>query len=134
MRLPSRGIAVTPWVAPRIHGLRGTGILLRLVGGHSVDQIANDIGMTIQTVERYMRFRDQVGRRSGPAAGRSWRKRGRLMAAPFLRSSVAAVSYYLLPPRTKQNRRDFLVADSRRCSGWRYATPPLSTCPAWAET
>ena len=28
--------------------------------GHDVDQIANDIGMSRQIVEHYMRFRDQV--------------------------------------------------------------------------
>jgi hypothetical protein len=45
---------------PTIHGLRGTGILLRRVAGHDIDQIANDIGMSRQMVERYMRFRDQM--------------------------------------------------------------------------
>ena len=45
---------------PTIHGLRGTGILLRRAAGHDVDQIANDIGMSRQMVERYMRFRDQM--------------------------------------------------------------------------
>ena len=45
---------------PTIHGLRGTGILLRRATGHDVDQIANDIGMSRQMVERYMRFRDQM--------------------------------------------------------------------------
>lgn len=46
--------------APTIHGLRGTGILLRFAEGDSVDRIANDVGMNKQTVERYMRFRDQI--------------------------------------------------------------------------
>jgi hypothetical protein len=45
---------------PTIHGLRGTGILVRRLAGHDIDQIANDIGMSRQMVERYMRFRDQV--------------------------------------------------------------------------
>jgi hypothetical protein len=31
---------------PTIHGLRGTGVLLRWAEGYSVDQIANDIGMS----------------------------------------------------------------------------------------
>lgn len=53
---------------PTIHGLRGTGILVRLFAGHGVDQIANDIGMSRQMVERYMRFRDQV---EVAAAGRA---------------------------------------------------------------
>jgi integrase len=45
---------------PTIDGLRGTGILIRRSAGHDVDQIANDIGMSRQMVERYMRFRDQM--------------------------------------------------------------------------
>jgi hypothetical protein len=45
---------------PTIHGLRGTGILIRRIGGHDIDQISNDIGMSRQMVERYMRFRDQM--------------------------------------------------------------------------
>jgi hypothetical protein len=45
---------------PTIHGLRGTGILPRRAAGHDIDQIANDIGMSRQMVERYMRFRDQM--------------------------------------------------------------------------
>jgi integrase len=45
---------------PTIHGLRGTGILARAEQGYEVDQIANDIGMTRQNVEHYMRFRDQM--------------------------------------------------------------------------
>jgi hypothetical protein len=45
---------------PTIHGLRGAGILIRRAAGHDVDQIANDIGMSRQMVERYMRFRDQM--------------------------------------------------------------------------
>ncbi len=45
---------------PTIHGLRGAGILIRRATGHDVDQIANDIGMSRQMVERYMRFRDQM--------------------------------------------------------------------------
>jgi len=45
---------------PTIHGLRWTGILARAEAGYHIDQIANDIGMTRQNVEHYMRFRDQV--------------------------------------------------------------------------
>ncbi len=46
---------------PTIHGLRGTGVLLRWSEGYGVDQISNDIGMSRQMVERYMRFKDQMG-------------------------------------------------------------------------
>jgi hypothetical protein len=45
---------------PTIHGLRGTGILLRFVEGLSQDQIGNDIGAHPSTVGHYMRFRDQM--------------------------------------------------------------------------
>jgi integrase len=45
---------------PTIHGLRSTGILARAEQAYEVDQIANDIGMSRQNVEHYMRFRDQV--------------------------------------------------------------------------
>ena len=45
---------------PTILGLRGTGILARHADGYDVDQIANDIGMSSQMVERYMRFKDQM--------------------------------------------------------------------------
>jgi hypothetical protein len=53
---------------PTIHGLRGTGILHRFAQGYDTDQIANDIGMSRQMVERYMRFRDQVQVASGGRA------------------------------------------------------------------
>jgi hypothetical protein len=46
---------------PTIHGLRGTGVLLRWSEGYGVDQISNDIGMSRQMVEHYMRFKDQMG-------------------------------------------------------------------------
>jgi hypothetical protein len=46
---------------PTIHGLRGTGILLRLSEGYDTDQISNDVGMSRQMVDHYMRFRDQMG-------------------------------------------------------------------------
>ena len=46
---------------PTIHGLRGTGVLLRWSEGFDVDQISNDIGMSRQMVEHYMRFKDQMG-------------------------------------------------------------------------
>jgi hypothetical protein len=53
---------------PTIHGLRGTGVLLRWSEGYDVDQISNDIGMSRQTVNHYMRFRDQMGvAADGPA-------------------------------------------------------------------
>lgn len=45
---------------PTIHGLRGKGILARTEQGYEVDQIANDIGMSRQNVDHYMRFRDQM--------------------------------------------------------------------------
>jgi hypothetical protein len=50
---------------PTIHGLRGTGILARAEQGYAeqgyeVDQIANDIGMSRQNIEHYMRFKDQM--------------------------------------------------------------------------
>ncbi|MDF2994641.1 MAG: putative phage integrase [Xanthobacteraceae bacterium] len=45
---------------PTIHGLRGTGILIRRRAGYEPAQIANDIGMHPNMVEHYMRFRDQV--------------------------------------------------------------------------
>lgn len=38
---------------PTIHGLRGTGVLARWSAGYGTDQIANDIGMTRQNVDRY---------------------------------------------------------------------------------
>jgi hypothetical protein len=40
--------------------LRGTGILKRRAQGNDVDQISNDVGMSRQMVERYMRFKDQM--------------------------------------------------------------------------
>jgi hypothetical protein len=45
---------------PTIHGLRGTGILARHAEGFAVEQIANDIGMSRQMVDHYMRFKDQM--------------------------------------------------------------------------
>ena len=53
---------------PTIHGLRGTGILARFAEGFDAGQIANDIGATRQTVDHYMRFRDQM---DVAAAGRA---------------------------------------------------------------
>lgn len=46
--------------SPTIHGLRGTGFLKRLAAGYAKDQIANDCGAHPNTVQHYMRFRDQV--------------------------------------------------------------------------
>jgi hypothetical protein len=48
------------WKHPTIHGLRGTGILLRRGRGCNNEQISNDIGMSIPIVGRYMRFKDEV--------------------------------------------------------------------------
>jgi hypothetical protein len=45
---------------PTIHGLRGSGILLRHAVGYDTDQIANDVGMSRPMVEHYMRFKDQM--------------------------------------------------------------------------
>jgi hypothetical protein len=45
---------------PTIHGLRGTGFLARFAQGYDVTQIANDVGASRNTVEHYMRFRDQM--------------------------------------------------------------------------
>jgi len=45
---------------PTIHGLRGTGVLLRWAEGFDTDQISNDIGMSRQMVDHYMRFKDQM--------------------------------------------------------------------------
>jgi hypothetical protein len=46
---------------PTIHGLRGTGVLTRWADGYDTDQISNDIGMSRQMVDHYMRFKDQMG-------------------------------------------------------------------------
>jgi integrase len=45
---------------PTIHGLRGAGVLIRMEQGFIAEQISNDIGMSLQMVERYTRFRDQI--------------------------------------------------------------------------
>jgi integrase len=45
---------------PTIHGLRGTVVLVRWSEGYDVDQISNDVGMSRQTVQHYMRFKDQM--------------------------------------------------------------------------
>lgn len=45
---------------PTIHGLRGTGVLLRWSEGFDGDQISNDIGMSRQMIDHYMRFKDQM--------------------------------------------------------------------------
>jgi hypothetical protein len=37
-----------------------TGILARAEQGYEIDQIANDIGMSRQNVQHYMRFKDQM--------------------------------------------------------------------------
>ena len=61
---------------PTIHSLRGTGILARAEQGYEVDQIANDIGMSRQNVEHYMRFKDQM------KVGADGQKRLRLVSSP----------------------------------------------------
>jgi hypothetical protein len=61
---------------PTIHGLRGTGILARAEQGYDVDQIANDIGMSRQNVQHYMRFKDQM------KVGADGQKRLRLVNSP----------------------------------------------------
>ena len=53
--IPSSAAGIFRW-----YGLRGTGILARAEQSYEVDQIANDIGMSRQNVEYYMRFRDQM--------------------------------------------------------------------------
>jgi len=53
---------------PTIHGLRGAGILIRFALGYEVDQIANDVGMSRQMVEHYMRFKDQMQVAAGGSA------------------------------------------------------------------
>ena len=45
---------------PTIHGLRAAGILARWASGYDVGQISNDIGMSPQMVQHYMRFKDQM--------------------------------------------------------------------------
>lgn len=45
---------------PTIHGLRGSGILVRMAAGYTTDQIANDIGMSRPMVDHYIRFKDQM--------------------------------------------------------------------------
>jgi hypothetical protein len=52
---------------PTIHGLRGTGILTRYAQGHDVTQ-SNDVGMSRQMVEHYMRFKDQMEMAAAGAA------------------------------------------------------------------
>ena len=61
---------------PTIHGLRGTGILARAEQGYDIDQIANDIGMSRQNVQHYMRFKDQM------KVGAEGQKRLRLVNSP----------------------------------------------------
>jgi predicted transcriptional regulator len=49
-------ITTTPVFKFSVH----TGILARAEQGYEVDQIANDIGMSRQNVDHYMRLRDQM--------------------------------------------------------------------------
>lgn len=44
---------------PPLHGLRGSAVVLRRYAGANHQQIANDIGMSIQMVMHYSRFMDQ---------------------------------------------------------------------------
>jgi len=50
---------------PAIYGLRGTGVLTRWADDYDTDQFSNDIAMSRQMVEHYMRFRDANGRCCG---------------------------------------------------------------------
>jgi integrase len=53
-------IEVEDTMHPTIHGLRGTGLLARRNSGFEIDDIADQVGMSRQMVERYMRFKDQL--------------------------------------------------------------------------
>lgn len=44
---------------PTLHGLRGSAVVIRRMAGATHQQIANDIGMSIQMVSHYTRFMDQ---------------------------------------------------------------------------
>lgn len=44
---------------PTLHGLRSTAVVLRRLAGYSIEQISNDIGMSMPMVRRYSRFMDQ---------------------------------------------------------------------------
>lgn len=44
---------------PTIHGLRSTAVVTRRLAGYKDEDIANDIGMSLQMVRRYSRFIDQ---------------------------------------------------------------------------
>lgn len=44
---------------PTLHGLRSTAVVTRRLAGYSVQQVSNDIGMSIPMVTRYSRFMDQ---------------------------------------------------------------------------
>lgn len=44
---------------PALHGLRGSAVVVRRMAGAAHQQIANDIGMSIQMVMHYSRFMDQ---------------------------------------------------------------------------
>jgi hypothetical protein len=46
---------------PMIHGLRGKGVRVRWSDGFEVNQIANEVGMSRQTVECDMCCKDQIG-------------------------------------------------------------------------
>jgi integrase len=44
---------------PALHGLRGSAVVIRRMAGAAHQQIANDIGMSLQMVMHYSRFMDQ---------------------------------------------------------------------------
>ena len=61
MRLERDGEEVAPDAVfkPTLHGLRSTAVVLRRMAGYSIQQISNDIGMSVSMVTRYSRFMDQ---------------------------------------------------------------------------
>jgi hypothetical protein len=61
---------------PTIHGPRGTGVLGRWTKGFNVNQIANDVGMSRQTDEYYMRFKDRRASLSTGGPGSSLSQSG----------------------------------------------------------
>jgi hypothetical protein len=74
---------------PTIHGLRGAGVLAPWEDGYDTDQISNNIGMSRQMVDHYMRFNDQMG------IAADGRKRLKLISKRDRRG--AAVALYKAP-------------------------------------
>jgi integrase len=52
-------VAADATFKPTLHGLRSTAVVVRRMAGYTVQQISNDIGMSIPMVTRYSRFMDQ---------------------------------------------------------------------------